>query len=222
MITVYHIPISFAIIPPHFSCIYFRTSVFILADTVGTVNHFPAKNGPRDHPRSVQYVGLGFDDFQDLHGASLDTDAAGDALGSGGVLVLDDQAEGAGLGALAAAGAQLLADHVHAGLGILGDGTVGAGLGAQTALGADLGLGSALALHDLDAGLGDIIDLVECLGASLDTLQAGHALRVFLNSELLHITNPLCFYIIHKYYTGNGEKKQPKKQENPNFLVTCR
>ena len=108
-----------------------------------------------------QWIRLLLDDLQDLHGAGLDADAAGDALGSGGVVVLDDQAEGAGLGALAAAGAQLLADHVNAGLGILGDGTVGASLGAQTALGADLGLGGALALHDLDAGLGDIILLVE-------------------------------------------------------------
>ncbi len=126
------------------------------------------------------------DDLQDLHGAGLDADAAGDALGSRSVLVLDDQAEGAGLGALAAAGAELLADHVNAGLGVLGDGTVGASLGAQTALGADLGLGSALALHDLDAGLGDIILLVESLGASLDALQAGHALGALLDGQLLH------------------------------------
>ena len=133
-----------------------------------------------------QWIRLLLDDLQDLHGAGLDADAAGDALGSGGVLVLDDQAEGAGLGALAAAGAELLADHVNAGLGVLGDGTVGASFGAQTALGADLGLGSALALHDLDAGLGDIILLVESLGASLDTLQAGHALGAFLDRQLLH------------------------------------
>ena len=131
-------------------------------------------------------MNLLLDDLQDLHGAGLDTDAAGDALGSGGVLVGDDQIEGAGLGALAAAGAELLVDHVDAGLGILGDGTGLAGLGAQTALGADQGLGSALALHDLDAGLGDIIDLVESLGASLDALQAGHALGALLNGKLLH------------------------------------
>ena len=126
------------------------------------------------------------DDLQDLHGAGLDADAAGDALGSGGVLVLDDQTEGAGLGTLAAGSAELLVDHVHAGLGVLGDGAVGAGLGTQTALGADLGLGSALALHDLDAGLGDVILLVESLGASLNTLQAGHALGALLDGQLLH------------------------------------
>lgn len=133
-----------------------------------------------------QWIRLLLDDLQDLHGAGLDADAAGDALGSRSVLVLDDQAEGACLGALAAAGAELLADHVNAGLGVLGDGTVGASLGAQTALGADLGLGSALALHDLDAGLGDIILLVESLGTSLDALQAGHALGAFLDRQLLH------------------------------------
>ena len=126
------------------------------------------------------------DDLQDLHGAGLDAEAACVALGSWGGLVLDDEAEGAGLGALAAAGAELLDDLVNAGLGVLGDGTVGAGLGAQTALGADLRLGSALALHDLDAGLGDIILLVESLGASLDALQAGHALGAFLDRQLLH------------------------------------
>ena len=126
------------------------------------------------------------DDLQDLHRAGLDADAAGDALGSRGVLVLDDQAEGAGLGALSAAGAELLADHVNAGLGVLGDGTVGAGLGAQTALGADLGLGNALALHDLDAGLGDIILLVESGGAGIHTGQAGHALNAFIDFQFFH------------------------------------
>ena len=152
--------------------------------------------------------GLLLDDLQDLHGAGLDTDAAGDALGSGGTLAVgDNQTEGAGLGALAAAGAQLLADHVHAGLGILGDGTVGAGLGAQTALGADLGLGSALALHDLDAGLGDIIDLVESLGASLDTLQAGHALGALLERQLLHIIDLLFrVFLTHPLYYGYRKK----------------
>ena len=144
-------------------------------------------------------MNLLLDDLQDLHGAGLDADAAGDALGSGGVLVGDDQTEGAGLGALAAAGAELLVDHVHAGLGILGDGTIGAGLGAQTALGADLGLGSALALHDLDAGLGDIVLLVESLGASLDALQAGHALGALFDGQLLHRNrSPFQSYIIDR------------------------
>ena len=127
------------------------------------------------------------DDLQDFHGASLDADAAGNALGSGSALVVDHELEGAGLDALAAAGAELLVDHVDTGLGILGDGTGLAGLGAQTALGADLGLGSALTLHDLDAGLGDIVNLVESLGTSLNALQAGHALGALLDRQLLHM-----------------------------------
>ena len=131
-------------------------------------------------------MNLLLDDLQDLHGAGLDADAAGDALGSGSALVVDHELEGAGLDALAAAVAKLLVDHVDTGLGVLGDGTGLTGLGTQTALGADLGLGSALALHDLDAGLGDVVDLVESLGASLDTLQAGHALGTLLDGKLLH------------------------------------
>ena len=131
------------------------------------------------------------DDLQNLHGAGLGADAAGDALGGGGTLVLDDQTEGAGGGALAAVGAELLVDHVDAGLGVLGDGTGLTSLGAQTALGADQGLCGTLALHDLDAGLGHIVDLVESLGASLDALQAGHALGTLLNRQLLHIVSLL-------------------------------
>ena len=127
------------------------------------------------------------DDLQDLHGAGLDADAAGNALGGGSALVVDHDLEGADLDALAAAGAQLLVDHVHAGLGILGDGTGLADLHALAALDADHGLRAAvLALDDLDAGLGDIIDLVECLGAGLYTLQTGHALGALLDRQLLH------------------------------------
>ena len=74
-------------------------------------------------------MNLLLDDLQDLHGAGLDADATGDALGSGAILIGDDQVEGAGLSALAAAGAELLVDHVHAGLGILGDRTGGTDLG---------------------------------------------------------------------------------------------
>ena len=135
---------------------------------------------------SIQNIELLLDDLQNLHGAGLDTDAAGDALGGGAGLVLDHDLEGAGLDALAAVGAELLVDHVHTGLGVLGDGTGLTGLGAQTALGADHGLGSGLGLVDLDAGLGDFVDLVDCLGASLDTLQAGHTLGTLLDGQLLH------------------------------------
>ena len=147
-------------------------------------------------------IELLFDDLQQLHGTSLDADAAGDTLGNGIAFLMNHNLHGAYLNTLAATNALLLVDHVHAGLGILGDGTVGASLGAQTALGADHGLGSALALHDLDAGLGDIILLVESLGASLDALQAGHALGALLDGKLLHrYRSPFQSYFRRYHYT---------------------
>ena len=96
----------------------------------------------------------------DLHGADLDTLAAGNAL--------------------------LLVDHVNAGLGVLGDGTVLAGLHALAALDADHGLGTGTLGNDLDAGQVGIKLLVECLGAGFHALQTGHALAGLINSELLH------------------------------------
>ena len=93
---------------------------------------------------------LFFDDLQQLHGTCLDADAAGGALaGIWGVFVLDDQAEGTGLDALAAAGAELAADHPDA-LRVLGDGAGGTGCGALAALDADHGLRLAVALNALD------------------------------------------------------------------------
>ena len=127
-----------------------------------------------------------FDDLQDLHGASLDTDAAGDALGNRILILLDHDLEGAGFLALAAANAQLLVDHVHTGLGVLGDGTVLTGLHTLAALDADHGLGTGTLGNDLDAGQIGIEFLVECLGAGLDALQAGHTLSIFIDSQLLH------------------------------------
>ena len=73
-------------------------------------------------------------DLQDFHGAGLDTDATGDALGHRVALLVDHDLHGADLHALAAADAELLVDHVHTGLGILGDGTGFAHLSALTAL----------------------------------------------------------------------------------------
>ena len=127
-----------------------------------------------------------FDDLQDLHGTGLDTDAAGDALGSGTLGLHDHNLHRAGLDTLAAADALLLVDHVNTGLGVLGDGFVLAGTHALTALDADIGLGSASLLNDLDAAQGDVIFLIECFGASLCTLQASHALGILLNGELFH------------------------------------
>ena len=134
-----------------------------------------------------KYVSLVFDDLQHFHGASLGTDAAGDALGGGAAFLQDHNLHGAGFHALAAGNAELLVDHVDTGLGILGDGTGLADLHALTALDAGHGLGLAcLVGADLNSAEGDIKFLVESFGASLNTLQAGHALFIFLNGQFLH------------------------------------
>ena len=145
-----------------------------------------------------------FYDLQNFHGACLGTDAAGDALGSRIAFLHDHNLHGAGFHTLAALDAQLLIDHVHTGLGILRDGTGFTDLGALAALDADIGLCFAiLAFHDLNAAEGHIIGLIECFGASLHTLQTGHALFGFLNSELLHrVDSPFIFLIYPHHYTG--------------------
>ena len=140
-----------------------------------------------------------FDDLQDFHGAGLDTDAAGDALGSGAVLGHDHNLHGADFHALAAGNALLLVDHVNAGLGVLSDGLVLTDLHALAALDADIGLGSTVLLNDVDAAEGDVIYLIKGLGTGLDTLQASHAFCALLNSELLHKRTLL--YILF-YYTS--------------------
>ena len=130
-----------------------------------TKDEFGFLKNPTAQPVGSLKASLLLDDFQNLHGASLDTNAAGDALGGvgagggGG----NDDLEGADLCALAAAGAELLVDHVHAGLGVLGDGAGFANLSTLAALNADIGLGLAVLLNDLNAGLGHIEFLVECL-----------------------------------------------------------
>jgi len=130
---------------------------------------------------------LFLNDLQDLHGAGLDTDAAGNALGCGSLGLQHHDLHGAGLHALAAGNTLLLVDHVHAGLGILGDGIMLAGTHALAALDTGIDLGSAvLACHDLDAGQIGIEFLIESLRASLDALQAGHALLAFFDSQFLH------------------------------------
>ena len=149
-----------------------------------------------------------FDDLQDLHGAGLDADAAGDALGDGCAFLLGHDLEGAGFLALAATNAELLVDHVHAGLGILGNSLMLADLHALAALNADIGLGSVALGNDLDAGQVGIKLLVESLGASLDTLQASHTFRIFLNNELLHKRTLLCIFLLHFHYTCVSIKKQ--------------
>ena len=127
------------------------------------------------------------DDLQDLHGAGFDTNAAGNALGSGSFDLLDHDLHGAGLHALAAGDTLLLVDHVHTGLGILGNGLMLADTHTLAALNADHGLGSALLVgYDLDAGQIGIEFLIKSLRASLNTLQAGHALLALFDSQFLH------------------------------------
>ena len=155
-----------------------------------------------------------FHDLQHFHGASLDTDATGDALGGSALFSHNHDLHGAGLDALATLHAQLLVDHVNAGLGVLGDSASLTDLSTLAALNADIGLSlTILASNDLDAAQGHIIGLIECLGAGLNTLQAGHASLGFLNSELLHGKTLLYFlfttYIILskiRKINGNFEK----------------
>ena len=111
-----------------------------------------------------------FHDLQDLHGASLYADAAGDALGGGAVFGHDHDLHGAGFHALAAGGAQLLIDHVHAGLGVLGDGTGLADLSALAALDAGHGLSACALGNDLDAAQIRVEFFVESVGAGTDAL----------------------------------------------------
>ena len=132
------------------------------------------------------YLCLLFDDLQNLHGASLDTDAAGDALGSGIAFLQNHDLHGADFDTLAAADTLLLVDHVNAGLGVLGNGLMLAGLHALAALDADIGLGRIALGNNLDAGQVGIKLLVECFGTGLNALQTCHALGTLFNSELLH------------------------------------
>ena len=132
-------------------------------------------------------MNLLFHDLQHFHGAVLDTDAAGDALGNRIFLLVNHDLHGAGLDTLAAADTVLLVDHVNTGLGVLGDGTVLTGLHALTALNADHGLCTAvLTGNDLDAGVIGMKFLIECFGAGTDTFQTSHTFHIFLHSELLH------------------------------------
>ena len=93
---------------------------------------------------------------------------------------------GADFHALAAADALLLVDHVNAGLGVLGDSTGLANLLALAALDADHGLGAGALCDNAQAGQILVKFLIECLGASTDALQTGHALKILLYSKLLH------------------------------------
>ena len=104
-------------------------------------------------------------DLQDLHGTGLRANSAGDTLARVLlILSLDDQAEGTGLHALAAADTFLLIDHVNA-LRVLGDRFLRTGFRALSALYAGHGLRRhAVLLHfDVDAGIVLAVSLVKCL-----------------------------------------------------------
>ena len=153
-----------------------------------------------------KYVKLLLNDLKNFHGASLDTDATGDALGGSALFSHNHDLHGAGLDALAALHAQLLIDHVNAGLGVLGDSTSLTDLSTLAALNADIGLSlTILASNDLDAAQIRMELLVECIGASTDALQASHALYAFLNGKSLHRKN-LFSKIFLMYYTEEKAK----------------
>ena len=147
-------------------------------------------------------VELLFDDLQQFHGASLDTDAAGDALGHRIAFPMNHNLHGAYLNTLAAANALLLVDHVHAGLGVLSNGLMLANLHALAALDAYIGLGAFTLCNNLDAGIVLMEFLVESLGAGSNALQAGHTGNVLLNREFLHRRGFSFMYILFvPYYT---------------------
>ena len=131
-------------------------------------------------------VFLLFHDLQQIHGADLGTDAAGDALGSGLIGLHHHDLHGASLDTLTAADAEFLVDHVHAGLGILGDSAMLAGTHALTALDTSHRLCTGALRYDLDAGKILMELLVKGGGARTNTFQTCHALDIFLNSKLLH------------------------------------
>jgi hypothetical protein len=147
-----------------------------------------------------------FDDLQHFHRASLNTDATGDALGNRVTFLMDHDLHGANLDALAATDTQLLVDHVYTGLGILGDSAVLTQLHALAALDAGIDLGATIFVcNDLDAAQIRIKFLIECLRAGLHTLQTSHALRIFLNSKLLHKIAPYCLLIFNIIQPKTGK-----------------
>jgi hypothetical protein len=174
------------------------------------VDFFVKQKNAHGKPWALMGLFLLFDDLQDLHGASLHADAAGDALGNRRLFLVYHNLHGAGFHTLAAADAQLLVDHVNTGLGVLGNSAVLTGLHTLAALDANHRLGAAvLGSHDLNAGIVGMELLIECLGAGLNALQASHTFGILLNSQLLHRMISfikLVKHIIHDVLT-NGNRK---------------
>ena len=158
-----------------------------------------------------------FNDLQNIHGASLNTDATSNALGNGSAFLMYHDLHGADLNTLATLDAQLLVDHVNAGLCVLSDGAMLTSLHALAALDANHGLGIAvLTGNDLDAGVDGIRLLIESLGTSLSALQASHTFGIFLNSELLH-SREISFYIIFYDIIPHSDKNS--NDEMRKFII---
>ena len=151
------------------------------------------------------FCNLLFDDLQDLHGTSLDTDATGDALGGGIAFLQDHDLGGANFDTLAAADTLLLVDHVDTGLGVLSDCLSLTDLSALAALNTGHGLSTSALSHDLDAGQIGMEFLIKGFGASANALQASHTFYIFLNGKLLHLIK-IPFSIIFYYYTKFSPK----------------
>ena len=164
----------------------------------------PEKGAARFH------TGLFLHDLQDFHGTGLGADSAGDALGSRAFGFEHHYLHGAGLHALATADTVLLVNHINAGLGVLGNGLMFAGFHALAALNAHIGLGAGALGNNSDAAQILMKFLIKCLRTCPDTLQTGHALRVFFNREFFHDkTNSFMyfekfrFFLLHyKRYDG--------------------
>ena len=145
-------------------------------------------------------------DLQDLHGASLGADTAGDTLACSATFRKDNDLGRTSLSTLAAGCTQLLVDHIYTGLGILGDRTAFTSLHTQTALNADHGLRTVLALHDMDAGKIGMECLIESLGAGFNASQASHTFHIFLNSQLFHNGGFSFVFLVPVYYTATIKK----------------
>ena len=153
--------------------------------------------------------------LQHVHGANLDANAAGDALGHGILFLVHHDLGGANLDALAAANAVLLVDHVHTGFGILGDGIVLANLHALAALNAHIGLCASALGHNLDAAVCLVKLLIERLGAGTDTFQASHALGILFTESFFIMKRLLCIFVIGETFCSYYTQKQ--KNSNAHF-----
>ena len=148
--------------------------------------------------------------LEDLHGAGLYADTAGNALGGGLADRSDHNLHGADLCTLTAGGTQLLVNHVNTGLGILGDSTELADLGALAALDAGHRLGTVALGNDLNAGKIRIKLLVEGHGTCPDALKTCHAFTVLFNGKLLHEKAPLFFIFRYILYRTKPKIAMPK------------